>query len=915
MKNWSIHKQIVVLAILPALFVGIILAGYFTYSQIEYISTSLQKHGQSIAAQIAPASEYAVYSGNTALLVPTLKNALNDQDVVAVIIKDKDNKILISQNDEALPSQQHSFWRKLIKTRLINFRIPITSQEVAINDFEEASSSVPENNNQIKHIIGYVELIVTTQFSDNEKFESLNKGILLTFIILVASFILALRVSKQIATPVRQLTNTVRKIASGDFKTRINQDAPGELGTLESYVNTMAGELQSYQGDMETRIDDFTRELQQTLEELEMRNAELDITRSNALAANRAKSEFLANMSHEIRTPLGGIIGFSELLDSTRMDEQQKDYVTTIRKSAGNLLNIIDDILDLSKIESGKLEISPVVFNLLDIIEEVVDLLSPVAYEKNIELLYDLHKDVPRLIEADPVRIRQVLINLIGNAIKFTEQGYVHLDISDAPEKTQNGIRFSVTDTGIGMSQSARQTLFHAFTQADTSITRRFGGTGLGLVISRKLTLLMDGKIDFDSVENQGSCFWFHIPVKIKDDTDTGFGDNLSGVHVVLLSKNELCHSAIRSMLEYWGCDVSDQNYDQNPQAETGNKTADITIACYSHEELSGLQKLNAGDNTSHTQPDIAIISSSSQESIKLVQSTGIDRVVFFSSPQKHIYSTLCKLIQQSTINPQGAVAHSVDASHDWSGIRTLVVDDNSINLRLAEIILKQHGAQVVAVSSGENAIEAAQSHAFDIIFMDIHMPGLDGYATTKRIRALETKPAPVIIALTANAMPAEKTRVYASGMNDIMIKPISEQLMNAVIQRWLGSASKTTANHPQETGDTIVFSMEEAEKFTSGNAALAIELVNMLKQELPDYQHGIAQAIQSHDHGALKVQVHKLHGATRCCGTPALRNAAETLERVIDSEQCDELDAATNRLMHEISRLLEHSISAAELN
>ncbi|MGB5397718.1 MAG: histidine kinase dimerization/phospho-acceptor domain-containing protein, partial [Gammaproteobacteria bacterium] len=412
MKNWSIRKQIMVLALLPALFVGFCLAIYFTYTQLEYISESLQKHGESIVTQIAPSSEYAVFSGNTDLLVPTLRNALKDQDVVTVIIKDKDNNILLSLTDETPPTQQHSLWKNIIETRLLNFRAPITSQEVAVDDFNEAMLLSSVNPNPIRNIIGYVELIVTTQYSDNEKFESLNKGIMLTIMILIASFLLAMRISKQIATPVRQLTDTVRKIASGDFKTRINQDAPGELGTLESYVNTMASELQSYQGDMETRIDDFTHELQQTLEELEIRNAELDITRSNALAANRAKSEFLANMSHEIRTPLGGIIGFSELLDSTQMDEQQKDYVSTIRKSAGNLLNIIDDILDLSKIESGKLEIAPVVFNLLDVIEEVVDLLSPVAYEKNIELLYDLHKDVPRIIEADPVRIRQVLINL-----------------------------------------------------------------------------------------------------------------------------------------------------------------------------------------------------------------------------------------------------------------------------------------------------------------------------------------------------------------------------------------------------------------------------------------------------------------------------------------------------------------------
>ncbi len=905
MKNWSIRKQIVVLALLPALFVGLGLAVYFTYAQIEYISNSLRKHGESIATQIAPASEYAVFSGNTQFLEPTLKNSLDDQDVVAITIRDRFNNTLISLHDNTSRPVSHSIWRKIIKTKQIKFEVPITSQEVSIDDFSDSPVLDTYNNSLPEDIIGYVELAVTTYHSDEQKIASLNKAVMLTAVILVAGFILAVRVSRQIAIPVLLLTNTVRKIASGDFKTRVTQDAPGELGVLESYVNSMANELQSYQEDMESRINDFTHELQQTLEELELRNAELDITRSNALAASRAKSEFLANMSHEIRTPLCGIMGFSELIDNTDLNEQQKDYITTIRKSASNLLNIIDDILDLSKIESGKLEISVVEFNLLDIIEEVIDLLSPSAYDKGIDLIYCLHKDVPRQVRTDPVRIRQVLINLIGNAIKFTDDGYVYLEIQSTPDKKRDGISFTVSDTGIGMSQSSKQTLFHAFTQADTSITRRFGGTGLGLVISRKLTLLMEGNIDFDSVENEGSRFWFRVPIQstakpvIKDTC-------LAGTRVALSANSDLCRTSISAMLEYWGCEITTSQTSH----KISNESFDIAISCLT---LTELVSIRTGHSTLawHTtdKPRLAIISSNAQSDAQLIYTTGADKVVFFSSSQKQIYTALCNLSSSTHTPDEDTYRDHHDAQLNWSNIRVLVVDDNAINLRLAEIILRQHDAQIITTSTGETAITMVKEQDFDIIFMDLHMPGLDGYATTKRIRQLPGQTTPIIIALTANAMPAERMRVFESGMNDIMIKPVSEQMMQTVISRWLDSVDRGVISAPQSTISNMVFSMEEAEKFTAGNASLAIELANMLKVDLPEYQTNIATALDTNDLANLKAHVHKLHGASRCCGTPALREAAEYFEHIIDTAQYDELGSAADRLNHEITRLIEYRI------
>jgi two-component system, NarL family, sensor histidine kinase BarA len=904
MKSWSIRKQIIMLALLPVLFVGLGLVVYFTYTQIEYIDNSLIRHGQANAKQIAPAAEYAVFSGNTDLIKPTLENALNDPDVVAISISDRQGQVLITLRDKKPLPEAPSIWDKWIKTQTLSFKVPIVSQQVSIDDLNEAPQGDTGRQTE-SDTIGYVNLYVSTYFSDINKISILNRAAILALIILAAGLIFTMRVSRQIAGPVMLLTDTVRRIASGDFKTRVTQDAPGELGVLETYVNSMASELQSYQEEMESRIDDFTQELQQTLEELELRNAELDITRSNALSASRAKSEFLANMSHEIRTPLCGIMGFAELIDHTQVDEKQRDYITTIRKSADSLLNIIDDILDLSKIESGKLEISPVEFNLLHIIEEVIDLLSTTAYEKGIELFYNLHKDTPRQIEADPVRIRQVLINLIGNAIKFTDKGYVFLDIERINDMQNTCIRFSVIDTGIGMSQSSKQTLFHAFTQADTTITRRFGGTGLGLVISRKLTLLMKGSIDFDSVENEGSRFWFQIPVVMSDEVSE-FGDALAGLSVKVIASTNMCFSALRSMLEYWGCHVIDPLNNHSAM----HLEPDVTITCINHKYLSRIKAGNdICDNSTSRHHHLAIISSNNPDDIEYVLKAGIENVLIFSTPQKQIFQTLCKLTN-TTDNPDGntkPIQHEI--SPDFSGIHVLVVDDNAINLRLAEILLNQHGAHVVTAASGNVAIEIIEKNTFDIIFMDLHMPGLDGYAVTERIRLIETEQKSIIIALTANAMPAEQTRVYESGMNDIMIKPINKKLMSTVISKWLNQSPVDKQENINYETDAVVFSLKEAEKFTEGNTTLALELTHMLKTELPGYQSKIAAALESKNYDELKSQTHKLHGAARCCGTPALCSAAAHMEECIDKQQYDALTTAARKLIHEISRLLAFPI------
>lgn len=656
------------------------------------------------------------------------------------------------------------------------FTSPITTEDILLDDITNPTE--PDKNHKYK-MIGYVDLELTTQYSTEEKIRILMQGGLITLSILFISALLASRISKTIADPVIELTHTVRNIASGDYSARIAQNAPGELSTLELYVNIMANKLQVTYEDMESQISDYTEELQQTLEELEVKNAAIDIERRNAMLANKSKSEFLANISHEIRTPLSGILGFSELLENTNLGQQENDYAHTIHKSAEILLSIINDVLDFSKIESGKLEINISEFDVQNITEEVIDLLTPAAYEKNIELFYHLDKDIPNIIVTDHARLRQILTNLIGNAVKFTGDGHVHLHIKNHNiNEVKKGIKFTVTDTGIGMDKINNESLFDAFTQADTSITRRFGGTGLGLVISKRLTQLMGGEIGFDSTLNEGSTFWFTIPVETPDKMMAEKQTLLDNVKVNLIDDQNLFRESITSMFESWGCIVYEDQHDD----------CDIQVISISRLDMHDVKLKLLSDKFSQSdKPTLAIVSTRSYDDLDKIKDIGINNAVFRSTKSTSIKQIVYELL---TPNQKCCIADDqldmADSEKIWSDLSILVVDDNNINLKLAEVLLSKNGATVFTATSGDEAISLIKSKDFDLIFMDLHMPGLDGYETTQRIRNFEEVKNNVIIALTANAMAEEQGKVTKNNMDDILIKPITEKQIQDMVNKWV---------------------------------------------------------------------------------------------------------------------------------
>lgn len=888
MKRLGISKQILVIAILPALIVTTILTTYYLLNQLDYISESLNKNGEMIAKELSPAAEYAVYSGNIEFIDSLISTIMQNNPVLRVQIFDKYNNSILDvtpKNGTAINGNSKTDLAPYSDQQLI-FKEAIISKPMEIEDND---AGLRDGSNNIKEEkMGEVIVTLTNKYANEEKVTQIEKMLLVTLAILLITTLLILRINKLITRPIISLTTTVRNITAGDLDTKIELSSTGELGILESCINQMKNELKSSQTDMEKQLDIFTDELQQTLEELEIRNAELDITRSKAIHANNAKSEFLANMSHEIRTPLSGIIGFTELLQGTYLTSQQKDYSTTIQKSAKSLLEIINDILDLSKIESGKTDITKSAFNLIDIIEDIITLLTPAALEKNIELFYRIDRNIAKTVNSDPFRIHQILTNLIGNAIKFTESGYVYLQVTEGEiKKSDNSIKCTVSDTGIGLSNTDKNKLFKAFTQADTSITRRFGGTGLGLVISRKLALLMEGEIGFDSTEGEGSTFWFSIPViPIYEEQKNS---KLANKKIALISDNFIAKQAFKTLFESFQCQVTNYIREDLNQIKNIEELNDIIAVFISRKEINSDIVPHQISKLEFSRPSLLIASTQSHTELRNIQKHNFDSAIFTSEKIERIERKLINLIEKSLPEKDDEDVVSISNTfHDWSDINIMVVDDNEVNLRLAEIILHKHRARVTTARSGIQALDYASMNSYDIIFMDLHMPGLDGYEATKRIREISPGKQSVIIALTANAMPNEKDKIIQCGMNGYLIKPVSNAILQKVIDQWIFKKPISVTNQIDEAKDrktdsTAIFSLAAAKEFTGGNEDLAYELFNMLCSELDDYTKVISTAISENDLIKLHHHVHKLHGSSRCCGTAALKEVSSHIENLIN--------------------------------
>jgi two-component system sensor histidine kinase BarA len=548
-----IRTRVLLLAVVPATLVGLALGAYFTVVRLDDLRASQRALGATYASQLASAAEYGLFANNRLALLALANNLIREPDVQQVTIRDADGAAVVQvSNREPEDRGQLAFLRRLLRRdEAPRFDAPV---RLAPALDEDPFAAEPQRT---ARQIGTVEVRLSQQRLLEQQQRALLVSVALCAALLLLAMAIALRIGASLETPLRRIADTIRRVARGDLAARVQERSQGELGALERDVNRMADAIDAARQDLQHRIDAATTELRQTLEAVEIKNVELDLARKRALSASRVKSEFLANMSHEIRTPMNAVVGFTGLLARTELDPDQREYVATIERSSQELLRLLEDVLNLSRIEAGKMALEDEDFDPRELVQHVLVRHAREAYGKGLELSCDCRDQLPQLLRGDAGKLQQIVSNLVHNAIKFTDAGGVMIALDGALRGAdQCALRITVSDTGRGVAAPDHGRLFEAFTQLEAGDAQRKGGVGLGLTISRRLAEALGGNLTLESEPGRGSRFTTEVTFKVARLATPHDSAPLAGVAVVLHEPSELRRPSLQQALERAGATV-----------------------------------------------------------------------------------------------------------------------------------------------------------------------------------------------------------------------------------------------------------------------------------------------------------------------------------------------------------------------
>jgi two-component system sensor histidine kinase BarA len=838
-NNWSLAKITLFVMLVPLLLMSFILTHFQIDDRLQDMTDILTIEGEVIAQSVADDSQHFMFIGDRDKLQHIVSVAAVRSAVAYLEILDGFDNIIVSAGTPVSANKRLSPGR---------IKKPIIYKDVFANEINQSIEPLSVT-------VGWVRLELSPKIISEKKKNIIFSSLMILVGGLLFSAALAFLLSRSLIRPITNIISFVENISAGKFNHKLRKQYAGELGELESGINKMASELQLSNQQQQKRIDQATQALMELVLQLEQKNVLLDEARKEAEEIGNSKVEFLANMSHEIRTPLNAVIGASDLLMKLVKESEAEKYMSTLSVASRQLNSVVDDILDFSRMEANKLELEYVAFNIIEVLESVIALHTPMAQEKNLELKLQVASGMPPSLFGDPFRLSQVIGNLVSNAVKFTEKGQVIVRASSVVVNNISlRLQVDVKDTGAGLSDSAQEKLFDAFSQADNAVARKYGGSGLGLAIVRKLIEQMQGFIKVKSTIDKGTVFSVYLDLKLDKRKTDDLEKDLSGLSVLLYEKDRVTEKTVKNVLVYWGVEVTACKSDDDfighlMKYKKDNNSCDCVVLGMQRERSMTSSIEGCVERIRHLSAMPIVMMLNPREYI-LPDKVIDEQVCCISRPvnRQLLNARLNSVKNKETSIAEGAcdiqsIEERSASASVLKNLKVLVAEDNLFNRELLTDMLTSFGAKVTAVEDGQFAVEAALTGDFDIILLDLHMPRKDGITAANEIKQAGLKKQPFLVAATADVFIKDQGK-DVEAFDSFVFKPIRQEVL---LER-LASLINYQGDYDASVADDVVTDA----------------LSEKLDQEVRKLVFLIVEGSNNNDFEEIKKYAHQLRGV---CG------------------------------------------------